>query len=114
MTMHRVAPIFGVRDVAASLAHYQKLGFTTREYDSGYGYVNRDAVEIHLGGVGAHSATTTSSAYIWVDDADALADEWRAAGIDVDEPVDTEWGMHEGSLVDPDGNVIRFGSPMRH
>jgi hypothetical protein len=27
-------------------------------------------------------------------------------------PVDTEWGQHEGSVVDPDGNVIRFGSPM--
>jgi hypothetical protein len=27
-------------------------------------------------------------------------------------PQDTEWGQHEGSVVDPDGNVIRFGSPM--
>jgi len=27
-------------------------------------------------------------------------------------PQDTEWGRHEGVLVDPDGNVIRFGSPM--
>ncbi|TVY99054.1 dioxygenase [Trebonia kvetii] len=27
-------------------------------------------------------------------------------------PQDTEWGQHEGVLVDPDGNVIRFGSPM--
>ena len=28
-------------------------------------------------------------------------------------PEDTEWGQHEGALVDPDGNVIRFGSPHR-
>ncbi len=27
-------------------------------------------------------------------------------------PEDTEWGQHEGVLVDPDGNMIRFGSPM--
>jgi uncharacterized glyoxalase superfamily protein PhnB len=27
-------------------------------------------------------------------------------------PQDTEWGKHEGVLVDPDGNAIRFGSPM--
>jgi hypothetical protein len=27
-------------------------------------------------------------------------------------PVDTEWGQHEGAIVDSDGNVLRFGSPM--
>jgi hypothetical protein len=27
-------------------------------------------------------------------------------------PEDTEWGMHEGAVVDPDGNVIRLGSPI--
>jgi hypothetical protein len=27
-------------------------------------------------------------------------------------PVDTERGQHEGAVVDPDGNVVRFGSPM--
>lgn len=34
-------------------------------------------------------------------------------GGDVRLPEDTEWGQHEGVLVDPDGNMIRFGSPMR-
>jgi hypothetical protein len=23
-----------------------------------------------------------------------------------------EWGMHEGTYTDPDGNVIRYGSPI--
>ncbi len=27
-------------------------------------------------------------------------------------PEDTEWGQHEGAVEDPDGNVLRFGSPM--
>ncbi len=53
------------------------------------------------------------SAYVWVDDADELAEEWRAAGAEVHGPEDTEWGQHEGALVDPDGNVIRFGSPIQ-
>ena len=43
-----------------------------------------------------------------------LARQWRDAGGDVRLPEDTEWGQHEGALVDPDGNVIRFGSPMKH
>ena len=35
-----------------------------------------------------------------------------AAGAEGHGPEDTEWGQHEGALVDLDGNVIRFGSPM--
>jgi hypothetical protein len=27
-------------------------------------------------------------------------------------PEDTEWGQREGALADPDGNVLRFGSPI--
>jgi hypothetical protein len=41
-----------------------------------------------------------------------LARTWLAAGADARLPEDTEWGQHEGALVDPDGTVIRFGSPM--
>jgi uncharacterized glyoxalase superfamily protein PhnB len=53
-----------------------------------------------------------ATAYLFVEDADALAQTWRAAGGDVRLPQDTEWGQHEGVLIDPDGNMIRFGSPM--
>ena len=53
-----------------------------------------------------------STAYLFVEDADALARTWLEAGADVRLPQDTEWGHHEGVLVDPDGNMIRFGSPM--
>ena len=55
----------------------------------------------------------TSTAYLFVDDADRVAADWKSAGAEVHPPEDTEWGQHEGALVDPDGNVIRFGSPIR-
>ena len=111
----RVAPIFPVLDLDASLAHYRRLGFATREYEGGgYGYATLDGIEIHLGIVpDVDQPTTKSSAYIWVEDADELAQVWRAAGAEVYAPEDTEWGQHEAALVDLDGNVIRFGSPMR-
>jgi hypothetical protein len=114
-TLKRVAPIFPVRDLGASLAHYQRLGFATREYDGGgYGYATRDGVEIHLGLVPEVDArTTTGAAYLWVEDADELAQAWRSAGAEVSLPEDTDWGQHEGAHIDPDGNVIRFGSPVR-
>lgn len=110
--LRRVAPIFPVRNVQAALRHSAQLGFAARGYSGGgYGFATRDGVELHLG-----ETTRTqgpASAYIWVDDADAVAGEWRAAGVEVHPPVDTEWGQHEGAEVDPDGNVIRFGSPIR-
>jgi predicted enzyme related to lactoylglutathione lyase len=113
-TILRMALIFPVRDLSASLAHYQRLGFDTREYEGGgYGFVTRDGIEIHLGLVAdIRPSSAKHSAYLWVDDADELADTWRAAGAEVHMPQDTEWGQHEGALVDPDGNVLRFGSPI--
>jgi predicted enzyme related to lactoylglutathione lyase len=112
--MTRIAPIFPVRDVATALEYYGRLGFDTRAHESGgYGFVNLDGVEIHVGVVpDGGSLRGNAAAYLYVDDADELADSWRAAGGDVHPPEDTEWGQHEGVLIDPDGNIIRFGSPM--
>ena len=112
-TLKRIAPIFPVRDLSAALAHYHKLGFATRAYDKAeYGFATLDTVEIHLGVAPDATRTAPASAYLFVDDADAWAQRWAATGADVRRPVDTEWGQHEGVVIDPDGNIIRFGSPM--
>ena len=111
-TLKRIAPIFPVRDLSVGLAHYALLGFTTRMYEGGgYGFASRDGVEIHLGIAG--DTAGRASAYLFVDDADELASTWQSAGVAVHPPQDTEWGQHEGVVVDPDGNLIRFGSPMK-
>ena len=110
--MKRVAPILPVRDLDAAMTYYRRLGFSVRAYEKGgYGFAMRDGVEIHLG-VAPDRDRHTSSTYLFVDDADAVAAEWRAAGVEVHSPEDTEWGQHEGVVADPDGNIIRFGSPM--
>jgi hypothetical protein len=112
-TLKRIAPIFAVCDLDAAMAHYRGLGFDIRVYEGGgYAFATRDGIEIHLGRVPDHDRRT-SSAYLWVDDADELAAAWRSSGAEVHAPQDTEWGQHEGATVDPDGNVIRFGSPLR-
>ena len=110
--MERIAPIFAVRDVAAAMDFYRRLGFAVRRYDRAeYGFATRGSIEIHLG-LAREGQHGTSSAYLFVEDADQLAAEWESAGIEVHAPEDTEWGKHEGALVDLDGNVIRFGSPV--
>lgn len=44
----------------------------------------------------------------------SLAAEWESGVGEgaVSAPEDTGWGKREGALVDLDGNVIRFGSPV--
>ena len=53
------------------------------------------------------------SLYIHCQDADLVAEEWRGPEIEVIGPRDEDYGKREGSITDPDGNVIRFGSPIR-
>ena len=104
-----VAPIFPVRDLNAALEFYGRLGFTVRCYTGGdYGYAALGPAEIHLGV--APLGVARGSAYLFVDDADLLARAWAATGADVRAPEDTPWRRREGVLIDPAGNVIRFGS----
>jgi catechol 2,3-dioxygenase-like lactoylglutathione lyase family enzyme len=114
-TIKPAAPILPVRDLNASLSHYARLGFKVRAYEGGgYGFAKRDRSEIHLGFVpDIPPSDAKHSAYLFVDDADELAQSWLTAGIEVHMPEDTEWGQHEGAVVDPDGNVLRFGSPIK-
>ncbi len=110
--LERIAPIFAVRNLDEASAYYVRLGFEVQAYAAGgYGYAVRDGIEIHLGMV-PEDDHRSASAYVFVDDTDALAAEWRAAGAEVHGPEDTEWGRREGALIDVDGNVMRFGAPL--
>jgi len=106
-------PIFTVSGMPRALEHYTKLGFTVSTQDDTYGFAEReDAVTIHLtqddgDGFG------TGAVHLHVDDAEAVARKWRMAGLDVEGPVNEDYGKAEGSHTDPDGNLIRFGSPLR-
>ena len=115
-TLRRIAPVFVTTDMARALAHYQRLGFEVEAYDDAdsYGYACRDGIEIHIAKVDQVDArTTTSCAYLWVDNAAALHAEWTSAGVAgrLSPPEPTDYGLDEGAHVDPDGNLIRFGSP---
>jgi DNA-binding MarR family transcriptional regulator len=111
------SPVFPVRDLDAALAHYTALGFTTEAYhDGGYGFADRGQVSLHLSVLPEHEPDgNVCAAYLHVDDADALAAEWARPGIGgrTVPPTDTPYRMREGAHLDPDNNLIRFGSPLR-
>ena len=114
--VRRIAPVFVTTDLARALNHYERLGFTVEAYDDAdyYGYASRNGIELHLAKVDRiDPRTTTSCAYLWVDDAEALHREWSDAGVEgrLVPPNRTDYGLDEGAHVDPDGNLIRFGSP---
>ena len=102
--------------MTAALAHYAALGFHAFAYEGGddYGFANRDGIGVHLAADPGHGpAHSHASAYLYVHDADALYAEWSRPGIGGQTlPVcATPYQLREGAHIDPDGNLIRFGSP---
>jgi hypothetical protein len=114
-----VSPVLPVRNVAKALEHYRRLGFDVQAYGEGdpsdpiYGFVDRDAVHLHLTRFADLDPSTNCSAcYLKVADADDLHAEWARAGLPgrLSEPTNTEYGLREFFHIDPDGNLLRIGS----
>jgi Ser/Thr protein kinase RdoA (MazF antagonist) len=114
------SPVFPVRDLRRALAHYASLGFEVEPYadGDGYGFAERDEVSLHLSLDEGHGPEAdhqhVGTAYLYVEDADTLYDEWARPSVGglTRRVGDTPYKLREGSHVDPDGNLIRFGSPM--
>ncbi|WP_037569874.1 bleomycin resistance protein [Phaeacidiphilus oryzae] len=111
-----VSPVVPVRDLDAALDRYRRLGFAANAYQGPerYGFVERDAVALHLTEWAEHDPLRTGSVvYLYVTDADAVYAEWTAAGVDgrFSAPADTPYGLREFAYVDTDGTAHRVGSP---
>lgn len=127
MVVKRVVPIIKVSDFDRALEFYcSTLGFVTdfsylaSPEGPGYAGVSLDGNQVHLSTFGGDGVLGTST-YCYVDDVDALFRRLREAGLEVpgkpdspveDGPVDQTWGMREFYVRDPDGNTLRFGSPI--
>jgi hypothetical protein len=110
-----VSPVLPVTDLARAVEHYRAIGFDVRVYEGGaaYAFAARDHVELHLAQVtDLDPSTNTGACYLYVDDADAVYASWRLTHLNgrLTAPVDTDYGLREGAHVDPDGNLVRFGS----
>jgi catechol 2,3-dioxygenase-like lactoylglutathione lyase family enzyme len=133
----KASPVFAVRDLAAAMAFYSRLGFAVRRFDGGYGYAERDGLKLHLR-ASPEIEPFSSHAEVWVETAapDPLHEEWRSVGLlpvvgsigpelraevrsrlEAGDPVglisarveDKPWGVREFSIRDLDDNQLRFG-----
>jgi catechol 2,3-dioxygenase-like lactoylglutathione lyase family enzyme len=114
------APIMPARDLASTLAFYARLGFESLGDWERYRYliVRRGSLELHFWEhPDVDPLTTDFSCYLFVRDADALHAEWDGIGVPTDPatgsrlmpPTDTDYGLREFALVDPNGNLLRVG-----
>ena len=126
MRLRRIAPVFLVRDVRASVAFWRdRVGFETAEIHGeppSFAMPTRDDVTVMLvqvpEGVGVpppnwRVVDKVNQAYVWVDDVDALYDELRGRGAPIDFTIyDTPWGTREFGIQDLDEHDIAFGQPL--
>jgi hypothetical protein len=73
----------------------------------------RDDIELHFSVISDYEPLRMAGCvWVFVDDADALYAEWNLLGVDVREPFDTDYKVREGAYIDPDNNLLRFGSAL--
>ena len=117
-----VAPGIPTADMARTIEHYQRLGFTFSVPGSAapaagadFAIGKRDGVALHFALKHDHDPGRTATwVYISVEDADELSAEFDASGAGQGRtPRDTDYKMRELAHIDPDGNLLLFGSPLR-
>lgn len=117
-----VAPGIPTTDMARTIEHYRRLGFTfsapgsdVPPAEAGFAIGKRDGVELHFALKQDHDPSRTATwIYISVEDADELSAEFGASGVGQGRAArDTDYRMRELAHIDPDGNLLLFGSPLR-
>lgn len=107
----KAIPVLASLDMARTLAFYADvLGFTTHHVEGFiYGIAVRGDTELHFWDCAdAHIAENTSC-YLRVDDIAAVYQALSPRLPSLQPVVRTAWGMDELYVVDPDGNLIKFG-----
>lgn len=126
-TLSGVSPVLLVRDVTAAANYYRdKLGFS---YDRLWGdppdfcMPERDGCVVMLSQAPTEADLTPHwqivdkmwNAYFWVDDAEALYDEYQRSGAIIDYELHLKpYGMKEFGVQDLDGHDLAFGQSVEY
>jgi len=116
--------ILPCNDLDTSERFYNRLGFT-RPAGERAPPGEPDTYRMLSNGKGGHLHLTVAvegwlvpgrnpfGLYLYCEDVDALAREFKGEMIETHGPEDKSWGMYEFSLSDPDQTLVRVGWPTR-
>jgi hypothetical protein len=131
VTTFEVSPVLGTRDVRALAAYFvDQLGFTCDPEDgifegvdesegAVYAIVVRGDARFHLQ-IRRHDVwppggreDIEGDAYVFVDDAYALFEEYERRGVPVHRPISVApYGMADFVVLTPEGHRLCFGAPV--
>ena len=103
-------PVLASLDLKETLDFYTiRLGFKVRGQFEDYAIVSRDDAEIHFWKCEDRHIAENTSCYVRTSDIQILYKEFTNRGLTLKEPVIQPWGMKELYVVDPHGNLLKFG-----
>ncbi|TRX74025.1 bleomycin resistance protein [Pseudomonas mangiferae] len=105
-------PVLASLDLDESRAFYtERLGFEVRLQVDDCLIVARDGAELHFWACTERHVAENTSCYVRCADSEALHREFQSRGLDLAPPALRAWGMKELYVIDPHGNLLKFGEP---
>jgi catechol 2,3-dioxygenase-like lactoylglutathione lyase family enzyme len=89
----------------------ERLGFEPKLRACDYLIVARDGCEIHFWLCADRHIAENTSCYVRGDTL-ALHADFVSRGLAVTPPQERSWGMRELYVIDPHGNLLKFGEPV--
>jgi catechol 2,3-dioxygenase-like lactoylglutathione lyase family enzyme len=103
-------PVLASLDLNETVTFYtERLGFTKRMHLDNYVIVSRDGAEIHFWPCDERHIAENTSCYVRVADTQLLFEEFKSRGLSLEPPEVRPWGMKELYVIDPHGNLLKFG-----
>jgi catechol 2,3-dioxygenase-like lactoylglutathione lyase family enzyme len=105
-------PVLASLDLKETLDFYTvRLGFEVRGQFEDHAIVSRDDAEIHFWKCKDRHIAENTSCYVRTSGIQVLYEEFTRRGLIVKQPVIQPWGMKELYVIDPHGNLLKFGEP---
>lgn len=109
----KAVPLLASTDIARTIDFYRSLGFKGHYLeDFSYGMAEWGEVELHFWKCEDKRIAESTSCYIRVSDINAVREALIKVLPELQEVKRTAWGTAELYVLDPDGNLLKFGESL--